>query len=110
MSYLYLYLSTPYLTWLFFLAIMNLSRAKRAGKLTRTALVLGYPLLAIGYALDIFLNLFVFSLITLDLPRELLTTTHLKRLVRGGLGWRCKVAFWFCHNLLDTFDPSGKHC
>ena len=61
-----------YALWLMYLAVMNLSRAKEAGKLTKTALVLGMP---------IFLT-----------------------------GWREVVAAWFCFNLLNAFDPGGKHC
>lgn len=102
-------LFSPYVTWILFLALMSLIRAREVGKLSKTAYYLGLPLLAVGYALDIFLNVFLLSLLTLDLPREYTVSAHLSRLLDAG-GWRSKIAFWICTNLLDTFDPSGQHC
>lgn len=99
-----------YLCWVLFLAIMNLARAKDNGTLPRFCLFLGYPLLALGLFLDVVVNFFVFSLITLDFPRELLTTAHLDRLIAAGPGWRQTVALFICQNMLDVFDPHGPHC
>ena len=36
-----------YALWVFYLAVMNLARAKRNGLLNKTALVLGTPLLVV---------------------------------------------------------------
>ena len=55
MNYLYavsIALGSTYALWIFYLAVMNLARAKRAGLLTTTAKVLGYPVLIVGYVLD----------------------------------------------------------
>ena len=101
-----------YALWIFYLAVMNLKRAKDAGTLPRTALWFGYPVLFAGLLIDLFVNVFVATFIFLDLPRELTMTARLKRYVRDQPGrWRAKVALWFAHNLLDVFDPSpsGKH-
>lgn len=100
-----------YLCWLLFLAIMNLKRAKDAGTISKPALFLGYPALAVGLVLDVLVNVCVYSIIILDIPKELLTTAHLDRtLATYKTGWRRAVALWICRNLLDTFDPSGPHC
>ncbi len=97
-----------YATWIFYLAVMNLKRAKDAGKLTMPAMVMGYPVLFVGLALDCLLNLTVCTILFLELPREGLVTARLKRLV-ASTGWRAVLARWFAASLLDAFDPSGKH-
>ena len=97
-----------YATWIFYLAVMNLKRAKDAGKLTLPAKVMGYPVLFVGLALDCLLNMTVCTFLFLELPKEGLVTARLKRLAAGD-GWRKVVAIWFAVNLLDTFDPSGRH-
>lgn len=97
-----------YALWLFYLAVMNLQRARDAGTLTKPAYCLGLPILYIGLALDCFVNLTVLSIILIEPPHEWLVTSRLERHFHGS-GWRQSVAIWFAVNLLDTFDPSGKH-
>ncbi|OFJ46386.1 hypothetical protein BA896_021765 [Janthinobacterium lividum] len=99
-----------YLLWLFFLAVMNLQRARDAGTLSRPAYLMGLPLLYIGLALDFATNMLPVSILFLELPCEMLVTARLRRHIRDGSGWRQRLAMWFCTNLLDTFDPSGCHC
>src|ERR1700759_4737259 len=60
----------PYVLWLFYLAVMNLERAQKAGTLSPIATLLGKPILFVGYALDVALNLTFFSLLVADVPRE----------------------------------------
>jgi len=44
-----------------------------------------------------------------DPPREWLVTDRLTRL-HDRSDWRGRLARWICINLLDYFDPSGRHC
>ena len=104
------YLIAPYALWIFYLAIMSLSRAKQEGTISRIALLLGYPILLIGVVLDFIVNLIIMSLLFLEPPKELLVTKRLTRHVQKGKGWRQKLAYWICHHLLNAFDPSGDHC
>lgn len=97
-----------YALWIFYLAVMSLKRARDAGKMSPTATVLGYPVLLAGLLLDLTCNVLVMTLLLLELPREGTVTARLKRHALGT-GWRRGVAIWFAANLLDTFDPSGKH-
>lgn len=97
-----------YATWTFYLAVMSLKRARDAGRLTRTALILGYPLLILGLILDALLNITVMTVLFLELPQELLVTTRLKRHAQTYT-WRGTVARWFAKHMLDEFDPNGKH-
>lgn len=97
-----------YLLWLFFLACMNLKRVKDAGQLSRTALILGTPILWIGYLLDAFVNITLMTIVLVEFPREWLVTDRLKRHHMSSGGWRLKVALWF-EPLLDPYDPSGDH-
>lgn len=97
-----------YITWIFYLAVMSLSRAKQAGTLSKTALVFGTPILILGYFLDFLLNVFVMTPILLELPREWNVTTRLKRHHRESTGWRLSIVKWF-EQMLDPYDPSGDH-
>lgn len=94
-------------TWIFYLAVMNLSRNK--DKMSLPAKVLGYPVLAVGVVLDVAINWCVAPFIFLAPPKELLLTARLKRHIAVG-GWRGRVALWVCHNFLNGFDPGGTHC
>lgn len=101
--------SSIYVLWIFYLAVMNLKRAKDAGTMTKTALILGYPIAIVGYLFDILVNIFVITLVFIELPHEWTVTARLSRL-KNTSGWRASMANWFCKNLLDQFDPSGCHC
>ncbi|MDE2000805.1 MAG: hypothetical protein KGI52_17970 [Burkholderiales bacterium] len=92
-----------------YLASMNLIRARDAGLLPRPAYVLGLPIVAAGVLLDALVNITVCTLLFAELPREWLVTARVTRLELSA-GWRAAVAKWVCRNLLDNFDPSGKHC
>jgi hypothetical protein len=101
-------LASVYWLWIFYLAVMNLKRAKHALLLHKSAVVLGTPVLIVGYLLDAFANVFVFTVLLLEMPQELTVTARLKRHIKESTDWRSGVASWFIP-LLDPFDPSGKH-
>jgi hypothetical protein len=96
--------------WVFYLAVMCLERARRAGTLRPWAYRLGLPVLYVGWLLDFLVNVAVFTFVMLEPPRELTVSARLSRHIAHGRGWRQRLAMWFCHTLLDTFDPSGCHC
>lgn len=98
-----------YALWLFYLAVMNLVRARNAGTLTKVALVLGYPIFIVGLALDIFLNWTVLTVLFIEWPRETTITARLRRHYKSRATWRSWVAAWFGKHLLDPFDPKGAH-
>lgn len=97
-----------YILWPFYLAVMNLKRARDAGKLTKVAYALGAPILFVGWALDIAVNWMVMTVVLLELPREATVTARLKRHA-NRYTWRGRVARWFALHLLDPYDPSGRH-
>lgn len=101
-------LGSFYLLWILYLAVMNLKRIKDAGLISPLALALGYPVLFVGYLLDVLVNITVLTLVLLEFPKELTVTARLKRHNRTSTGWRKSVAVWF-EPLLDPFDPSGDH-
>lgn len=102
--------ATLYILWLFYLAVMNLYRAKKAKQISKIALWMGYPILMVGALLDLLVNMFIMTLIFVERPRELLVTKRLARHIQANQGWRAKLAYWICHHLLNAFDPSGNHC
>lgn len=99
---------TFYLLWIFYLSVMNLKPVKDTGGLNKTCLYLGMPVLIIGLLLDLIANVFIMSLILLELPKETTVTKRLKRHKRESTGYRLKIAEWF-ESILDAFDPSGDH-
>ncbi len=101
-------LSIP-ITWGWYLSVMHLASARNEGRLTPAAKVLGYPWLAAGLVVDTLFNLIVGSVIFLEPPRSLLFTSRVSRL-NDRDDWRGRLAKWFCKELLDPFDPKGKHC
>lgn len=104
-------LSSPYILWVFYLAVMNLKRSRDAGTIPKTALVLGYPLLIVGFTIDILVNISIGSLLFLEWPnyKRLSLSARMSYLVNNDHGWRAKLAKFIGENLLDPFDPSGKH-
>lgn len=97
-----------YALWIFYLAVMNLKRAKKAGLLNKTALVLGTPVLIIGFLLDFLVNTTVMTLVFLEMPDELTVTERLKRHHKESTGWRLRVVLWL-EPILDPYDPEGDH-
>ncbi len=95
--------------WILFLASMNLIRARQDGTLSSAASMLGTPVMVVTILLDVALNLVVGTILFLDRPREATLSQRLSRLCKEG-GWRGRLSCWICTNLLDQFDPSGKHC
>jgi hypothetical protein len=110
MIYLYTVLTLLGLTYglyVFYAAVMNLQRVRDMGLLTPMAKVLAYPTLVIGLILDLLVNIFVFSIVLLELPKELTVTARLRR-HQSSKGWRLMVVK-FLEPILDPLDPSGDH-
>jgi len=103
-------LAITYALWLLYVLVMGLYRAKLQGRLSRVALVLGFPVYAIGYVLDVFVQLTIATVLFVELPREGLVTGRLTRHIKRGYGWRRDLSLWICGHLLDPFDPRGTHC
>lgn len=97
-----------YALWIFYLAVMCLKRAKDADLLHKRARIFGTPVLIVGYALDVLVNIIVMTVLLGELPHETTVTARLKRHLKTSTGWRLKVARGFVP-LLDPFDPSGRH-
>lgn len=109
---LYFFVFPVYALWLFYLAIMNLKRAKDAGTMTRTALILALPIGIIGYVIDIVVNVTIGTILFMEFPHyaRLTLSARMSYLyVEGSTDWRSKLADWFARNLLNSYDPSGKH-
>jgi hypothetical protein len=109
MIYLLSSIPAAWMLWVFYVAVMRLRQVRDAGKLTAAMKVFGYPLVAVGLALDLLVNVFIGSVVFLELPRELTLSSRLWRHSTQGSGYRQKVALWFRVNLLDAVDPSGVH-
>ena len=94
--------------WIYYLAVMNLQRVRDLGLLHPRAKVLGGVGLAIGYLLDAYLNIVLFTILSGRPPRELTVSERLKKYNKENGTWGKKLAVWF-EPLLDPYDPSGDH-
>lgn len=99
-------------TYVIYIAAMHLKRYEALiEQKPRPIRWFGLSVLAVGVACDVVLNVVVASVAFLDPPRELLLTRRLQRYVdKPALAWRRGLARWVCHNMLDPFDPKGRHC
>lgn len=97
-----------FFTWASYLAVMNLMQNK--AKLTTAGKCFAYPLAALGVTLDFAVNMFIGTILFLEIPHELLFTARLQRQIESGRPWRANIAHWLCVNLLDPFDVRGYHC
>lgn len=69
------------------------------------------PLLATMVVFDTIMNWTIFTVITLDLPREAFVTTRLKRYrAQFTNNWRKSFATFICTKILNPFDPTKHHC
>ena len=113
-DYLIWSLSITYALYVFYCAVMNIKRVRDEGKLTWFGKVLGYPTLYIGLCLDMLVNVFVMTVVLLELPHEFTVTSRLKRHHLESIGdsclnkWRMSVVKFF-EPVLDPLDPSGDH-
>lgn len=103
-------LLSAWVFWMLYVYTMGLYRAKLSGRLKGLPLVLASPAVAVAFALDFVFQVTVFTVAFLDWPREWLVTARLRRYLRGPDGWRRRWADYFCHHLLDPYDPTGQHC
>jgi hypothetical protein len=105
-AFLYVFIGLQ--TWILYLAVENLVKARDAGHLTPAASKVGKCMLA--YAL---LSDFIFNVLNtpvfMELPREMLFTPRVSRHCKA-VGWRGDRARWFCANALDPFAPGDDHC
>lgn len=97
-----------WLLWIAFVAIMHLRRVRQRWGLTGAQKVFGYPLLVIGYVLDVVMRLTVFAALFLRHPRLETVSEMLEREVAGS-GWRARQARWWREELLADFDLTGSH-
>lgn len=97
-----------WMLWVMFVCVMRLKMLREAGQLTTAMKVFGYPTLAVGLVLDLFVNVVFGSLVFLEIPREFTLSSRLWRLSNGE-GWRAKVALAIRVGLLDAIDPAGVH-
>jgi hypothetical protein len=99
--------------WALYVLTMGLYRAYLDKRLTGPTYVLGFPLFALAWCVDVLAQYTIATLLFWDFPAnwsERMVTFRLKRYMAGPDGWRRKVAKFICDRLLDPFDPTGNHC
>lgn len=105
-------LATLYALYLLYVFMMGAYRAYLQKRLVGVSFILLGPVLLVAFALDVFVQFTLASLVFWEIPRkgEWFVTHRLRRYRRGEDGWRSVAATWICDHLLDPFDPTGAHC
>jgi len=96
--------------WGFYVLVMGLYRAHLQQRLQGFVQVLAFPFVLVGWVMDVLANVFIASIIFVELPKELLVTDRLQRYKTTSFGYKYNLSCFICENLLDVFDPSGDHC
>lgn len=94
---------------LFYSSVMNFKRVRDNNGLTTFMKIFGYPKLFIGLVIDLYVNVAVFTVLFLELPKEPLVTGRLKRHKYHGTGWRHKLALWWEVHIDPFEDKPGGH-
>jgi len=102
----YIYLAITGM-WILYLAGMNLKRNEH--KLTLPAKLIAYPAFWFGLLCDVVFNIVLGTVFFIEPPREFLFTARCERHMHDD-NWSGALARWFCKNLLDPYDPDGRHC
>lgn len=113
MNALYGFIGAMFYLWAFwglYVLVMGIYRAHLDRRLNPATKLLGFPFVVIGAFIDVVANMTIATLVFLEPPSEWLVTQRLQRHMKDGGGWRYRLSCWVCMNLLDVFDPTGKHC
>jgi len=102
-----------WLFWILYVLIMGFYRAHLSGRLNALGYAMASPFLLLGYAVDIFCQYTLATLLFWDFPdtwKEWTVTSRLQRYLAGPDSKRKTVANFLCKKMLDPFDPTGQHC
>jgi len=96
-------------TWIFYVAVMSFkAKLPQMGAVARFHAYLA--LFLFGYPLDVIANVIVSLVAFQRLPKRPLLTGTLIWWQDSTDARRAKWARLICRELLNPFDPSGKHC
>ena len=87
---------------------MGMVRAHKENKLNPVLWGMCVPFIVISLIVDFLNNVFVFTFLFAEFPKELTVTERLKRHVKKYT-FRGKVARFIGDTLLNAFDPTGNH-
>lgn len=97
--------------WALYVFTMAIYRAHLNKNLGKFNTVMAFPIVGIAWLVDVFANIVIAPFVFWELPRELLVTDRLKKIMAGGSTARNHmIAVWLCDSVLDPFDPTGNHC
>jgi len=95
------------MTYISYVYIMRLRQKRDEGRLPSVMAIMIYPVVILGVIYDVLFNIFVGSVMFIELPQEWLFTARLKRIKKED-SWKAPIAKWFCTHLLNPHDPG--HC
>jgi len=103
-------LSILWALWILYVAMMNIERSATQNPLPWQAKLMVYPTMVVFDIIEFVTNVFVCTLIFLDLPREVTVSARLRRyyIHQDKCGWRMVIVN-FIKPMLDPFDHKGPH-
>lgn len=98
------------ITWIAYIPAANIINREREKPYTGLRRVIMFLYVALFAVIDVTANIFVFSLLFGELPREGLVTTRLKRhiLETPQYKWRHGLAYFICRYMVEPWDHD--HC
>jgi len=97
--------------WALYVFTMAIYRAHLNGNLGWFNTIMASPFIVAAMCVDVFANIFIAPFVFFELPRELLVTTRLRKIIAGGsTAQNHMIAIWLCDSVLDPLDPTGNHC
>ena len=75
-------------------------------------LILAYLFLAFSYVMDFFYNAVYGTMLQLGIGTLTFSATlsRIRTNPRAFFVWQLRIADFYCEELLNRYDPSGKHC
>lgn len=96
-----------FILWAMFVVVMTMAQLRGAGRLSQLMIDVGLSMVAVGLVWDVLCNIFIASVVFLELPLEATVSARLHRLVATD-GWRAKLAIWFAEVTMNPFCPVDK--
>lgn len=115
MTALYLAFGTILYLWVFFylyVLVMAFYRLHLDHRLVGWLRIAAWPVVVIGYLVDLLANWTLATIAFQELPRRPLelVTDRLQRYMKTPGSRNYQWAHWLCTSLLDPLDPTGAHC
>jgi hypothetical protein len=93
-----------FILWVMFVIVMTMAQLRDAGRLSPLMINVGLTIAYVGLVWDVLCNIFIASVVFLEVPFEATVSARMRRLVTT-VGWRADLAIWFAEVTMNPFCP-----